>query len=324
MKKLALKIIAVVISAAIIYVGIILIMLSLGKVNWLPNVKYPLGGYGHTLIRMQEAKKVKDVDVLFIGSSHVYRGFDVRIFEEHQIKSFNLGSSSQSPFVSYYLLKEHLPQLKPQVIVMDLFWGALSLPNVEAGVDIIANSEVNDNTIDMAWNSRDIILFNSMLLSSIYQSVYPLETSIQQDFKDDKYVRGGFVESLRKQNRLSDKDLTSLKALEIKPSDIQLDYLKKIVALCKHYNVKLLFVVTPVAKEYMRSIVNYNEYSDLITMIAEEHDITLLDYNKEEKLHLDSKFDFYDAHHLTQSGVIKFNNIFIKDLKRHLLKKKPH
>lgn len=314
MKKLALKLIALVISTFIIYVGIIILMFSIGKVNWLPNVKYPLGGYGHTLVRMQEAKRVKDVDILFIGSSHVYRGFDTRIFEKHQLNAFNLGSSSQSPFVSYYLLKEHLPQLKPQVVVMDLFWGALSMSSVEAGADIIANSEISENIIDMAWESKDIILLNSVLLSSIYQTFNPIDASLQESFKYDSYIEGGYVSTLEMKNRFSTNELISLKASKIEPAGIQLDYLKKIIALCKDHNIKLLFVVTPVSKEYLKSVENYNEYSALIKKIAERDNVVLIDYNINQKLNLNTQIDFYDGHHLTQSGVIKFNELLIKDL----------
>ena len=60
------------------------------------NLNYSLGAYGHMYTRIREAEKVKNIDILFIGSSHAYRGFDTRIAKEYGFESFNLGSSSGS------------------------------------------------------------------------------------------------------------------------------------------------------------------------------------------------------------------------------------
>ena len=61
------------------------------------NVRSCVGCYGHLYSRVKDAEKIKNPDILFIGSSHSYRGFDTRVFQKHGIKAFNLGSSSQTP-----------------------------------------------------------------------------------------------------------------------------------------------------------------------------------------------------------------------------------
>ena len=72
---------------------------------WLNNnLIYKQRG-GHLHSRLLEINKHQNVDVLFLGSSHAYRGFDTRIFKESGIASFNLGSSSQAPVQSLLLLK---------------------------------------------------------------------------------------------------------------------------------------------------------------------------------------------------------------------------
>ena len=59
-----------------------------------PNLNYKLGSYGNLYSRINEAKKVKDVNILFLGSSLAYRSFDTRIFKNHGYNTFNFGSSS--------------------------------------------------------------------------------------------------------------------------------------------------------------------------------------------------------------------------------------
>ena len=61
------------------------------------------------------------VDVLFLGSSHCYCGFSPQEFYDRcGIRSYNLGSSRQSTWLSYYWLREALKTQTPQAVVMDV------------------------------------------------------------------------------------------------------------------------------------------------------------------------------------------------------------
>ncbi|MFD3002848.1 DUF1574 family protein [Pontibacter toksunensis] len=293
----------------------------MGRVHWLPNTRYTFGGYGYTLLRLQEAKKVQDVDILFIGSSHVYRGFDPRIFSQHNLRTFNLGTPNQTPFVTYHLLKEYLPSIRPRYVVMDLYWNILSLPASEAGADIISNSEITEGSLDMVWKSKDIVLLNSFLISSITQWVSPLDTTAQQEFREDRYVGAGYVESRIEKNILSKIELAHQPKSRFAPNKLQEEYLEEIVSLCKQQNVALVFVVVPVTKEYLNSVQNYQDFSDFIEGVASSNSIHLIDFNKEEGLRLNSQADFYDKDHLSQAGVEKFNAVFIEKLDSVFLRK---
>ncbi|MFQ3676285.1 MAG: hypothetical protein SNJ64_07080 [Endomicrobiia bacterium] len=58
------------------------------------NLVYKIGAYGHLFSRLKEVKSTNTIDILFLGSSHTYRGFDSRIFKRYGYETFNLGSSS--------------------------------------------------------------------------------------------------------------------------------------------------------------------------------------------------------------------------------------
>ena len=81
------------------------------------NLSYKLGHKGHSFSRFQEVEQTGDIDILFIGSSLCMRGFDPRIFEKHGYQTFNLGSGGQSPVQTLWLLKQHLGQLNPELVV---------------------------------------------------------------------------------------------------------------------------------------------------------------------------------------------------------------
>jgi len=61
------------------------------------NLNYKIGAGGHMYSRLQDIHRTSNIDILILGSSHAYRGYDPRIFNKHGFSMFNLGSSAQSP-----------------------------------------------------------------------------------------------------------------------------------------------------------------------------------------------------------------------------------
>ncbi|MCX6267461.1 MAG: hypothetical protein NTW16_08910 [Bacteroidetes bacterium] len=117
------------------------------------------GGYTHT--RMKEMKTIGHVDILVIGSSHAYRGFDPRIFASKGIKIFNLGSSAQTPIQTEILVKEHIDRLKPKLVIFEVFPGVFTNDGVESSLDLITNSDINIGTVMMTLRINNLITYNA-------------------------------------------------------------------------------------------------------------------------------------------------------------------
>ena len=107
------------------------------------NVRSCVGCYGHLYSRVKDAEKIKNPDILFIGSSHSYRGFDTRVFQKHGIKAFNLGSSSQTPINSKVLLKQYLDKINPKMVVIEAYAGTISADGVESSLDLLSNNKID-------------------------------------------------------------------------------------------------------------------------------------------------------------------------------------
>ena len=86
--------------AAFFYMAALLVLPSFIK----QNVNYKKGAPGYLYSRIKEIRTAKNTDLLFLGSSKAYRGFDPRIFEAAGYRSFNLGSSNQTPIQTYLLV----------------------------------------------------------------------------------------------------------------------------------------------------------------------------------------------------------------------------
>ena len=64
----------------------------------------------------------------------------------NNLKTFNLGSSSQTPIQTKMLLDEHLDRLNPKLVVFEVYPVVFQLEGVESALDFIANTEFNSRT----------------------------------------------------------------------------------------------------------------------------------------------------------------------------------
>src|SRR5690606_34946967 len=103
------------------------------------NLNYRIGSHGHLFSRLSEADTIQNVDILIIGSSHAYRGYDVRLFGSNGSKVFNLGSSAQTPIQTEYLVNKYINDFKPKFIVFDIYPKVLCIDGVESTMDLLSN-----------------------------------------------------------------------------------------------------------------------------------------------------------------------------------------
>jgi hypothetical protein len=254
------------------------------------------GSYGGMMSRLQEVKTVKNVDILFLGSSHTYRGFDNRIFKKAGFNTFNLGSSSQSPMQTRLLLSRYLDQLNPSTIIYEVYPNSYTSDGIESSLDIIANDKNDLGSIKMAYKQNHIKIYNS-LIYGFYRDFFNRNEGEKESRKNgsDTYVNGGFLQ----------KDLTYFKHIKYPTNSWDLNgkqfyEFEKILELIKKKNIKLILVQTPITPNLYNSFSNNNDFDKKMQSYGTY-------YNFNEMISLDDSLHFYDSHHLNQNGVNIFN-----------------
>ena len=184
------------------------------------NLNYSLGAYGHMYTRIREAEKTTNIDILFIGSSHAYRGFDTRIAREFGYESFNLGSSAQTPVQTKLLLEKYLDSLRPKMIVYEVYPYTFTNDGVESSLDIIANGWIDYKVLKMAVSLNNIKTYNS-LVYGYYRELFNRNKNFKENtvIKNDTYIPGGFVEKVMAYN--NDTAESEIKKAEWVPIDYQ-------------------------------------------------------------------------------------------------------
>ncbi len=254
-----------------------------------------------------EIDTIVNVDILFFGSSHAYRTFDPNVFKKYGFSSFNLGSSSQSPLNSYFLMKKYIQ--KCNAVIMEVYPVAFSLDGAESFVDL---ARAEPNYFDLF--SHAAAIGQVMPFQNI--SVKPFSDNYIKGQKEDFCIyRQGYVEvhdSAGKKNTVYPQVTLNKKLM-----DKQFKYLERIIRLCGSQNRKLILVYAPVPRQHQ--MVNEVYYKKTLHQITEEQKIPFFDMSR--SLPLSDSNHFYDDDHLNAAGVAIFNQYLSIALKQHLVPK---
>jgi hypothetical protein len=270
-----------------------------------PNMGYRIGISGFMRSRIAELKNYGEVDILFLGSSHAYRGFDTRIFSENGYKTFNLGSSSQTPVQTKMLIERYLDRLNPKLAIYEVYPASFASDGVESSLDIISSDANDMRTFSMALKINNIKTYNTLVYSLMCQTFGLNQGPLDPvDDGTDRYVSGGYVE-----RKITHYQPARFEEKEIALNPLQLKAFAEIAQSLKDRNIELLLVYAPVPKTYYDCYTN-NSYFDSL-MIS--HAVYI---NFNETLALNDSLHFYDHHHLNQNGVAVFNRALIELLNR--------
>jgi hypothetical protein len=295
MKNFVLNIIAFLLFSLTFYGATLFLWESYVPSRFKPNINYRIG-VGQIFSRLSEVKNTNDIDVLFLGSSRAYRSFDPRTYSSLGLKTFNLGSSSQTPIQTNLLLKRYLEDLNPKLVVFEINPLVFTLDGVESSLQIIANYRNDLHSFEMALKLNNIKTYNT-LMYGVTRDLLNLNESFTEPYKEgiDTYIPGGFVE----------KELLHFKPISFEKKEIsisrsQLDTFSEIISSLKSKDIEVILVYAPIAPSKYSSYLNMWYFDSLMTSYSEY-------YNFNEINTLKDSLHFYDENHMNQLGVELFS-----------------
>jgi len=263
---------------------------------------------GDTYQRFKDYSTSPDNDLVIIGSSHAYRGYDPRIFEANGITAFNLGSHSQSIADTEILIEEVLDKEQTRLLIYEVYPMLFEGDGFESSSFLIANCPSDKAALKMACNLSDIRTVNMLALrvgNKFIEPYAPLEG----------YTYRGYCSNTDSVG-ISDKS-KSEKHFKFKKEHAA--SLKKLIEYCHENAVNLLLVTHP--QPLTASALQFKEFNEFIAGMLEGTGFEHLDYSRNESF--SPRDHFYDSHHLNQSGVDLFNSLLIQKLKQKHLTSRP-
>lgn len=263
------------------------------------NLKSREGLDKNIVLMIQDLQNERELDVLFVGSSHAYRSFDPRIWDDYGYQTFNMGTSSQTHIHTGLLLKEYVPKVNPSLVVYEVY------------PDMFANEGIESNTIFLAYNicynqmakvvlrSRNIKSINEYIYASFRKWKSPQEIfTVDVDTILDIYRSKGYVEMKRNAFR---------EIPEFRKGNIlehQIIAFKNNIKFLNDNNIQVALVEAPVTAIEQDRFPDKERYDQLMSGYN-----NYIDFSKMNELN--DSVHFYDYHHMNQKGVEIFNPIFI-------------
>ena len=279
-----------------------LAMFVLARVNFHGHpLIYRTGSYYHlkggiAYEKFKEFDAAAHYDVVVLGSSHAYRGYDPRVFAAHGLRMFNLGSSAQTPLNTYWLLKEYVTAANCGLLVLDLYEGAMINEGLESTSELVMNMTSDRAAIGMVTDLRDLRGLNLLALRWCRAGAGP-------DFTDSTYRSGGFAErtdSLK-------SPITPKGHTEVQYRPEQLRSLGKCLELCQQRGIPVVLVTHYYPGTSDR--VGHEAFRATIDSVRAPFKVPYLDLAYAHQL--DDQHHFYDHNHLNLAGVRLFNRALI-------------
>lgn len=314
MKRLIKNIFVVGAISFLIYLGIFFLLYKIkinGTMALLRVDKYFGEKYGqHSSCSLQEFKDQPNYDVIVIGSSHAYRGYDPRIFEKSGFNIYNLGTSAQNISDSYALAETYVTADKTPHVLLDIYEGTLSDAR-EGTFKLIQTAPDFSTCVKLARYSQEVRSINLLTYRLFTDYLSPETVTNPREIKymsqDSRYIGKGYVSS-------SDSVKKTPKTRKPRPkyevNETAFAYLKQTLEVLTSRGIKVILCSHP-QPPYSR-FPNHAEFVAKVEEVAKPYQVLYFDYTNDTQFH--EKFHYYDHGHLNQAGVDLYNQLLLEKI----------
>ena len=130
---------------------------------------------GGTYVKTREFNPNEKHDIIIIGSSHAYRGYDPRIFRKYGYNSYNLGTSDQNMLCTYFLTKNYINHTNCKMVILDLYDRIFAQSTLESNSDLIQNISSDKAALEISMATKDIRTINMFTLRMFSKFSSPLD-----------------------------------------------------------------------------------------------------------------------------------------------------
>ena len=305
MKLIIRNSIKVILAASVVYGCLIFALSNITFVDrrmallFVPNLQRN-GGQELQMMHDLTADQVK-YDAVVIGSSHAYRGYDPRIFEQYGINLFNAGTSAQNPKGSLVLYNEYLKD-RTNGYILDVYDPVFELEGTESNMRLIQNVATTNAAVELV--KKDLKVYTLNALAVRLSSLNPIDEAPNKE-----YIKNGFCEKLGilytvepLSDSVFDANEEMFEAFEIMVKQMQAE--GKRVVLCSHS-----LPASPGLHNY------HDKFLSKFTPLVQRLGVTYIDltyYTEGFGIN-----EFADISHLNQHGVELYNRLLLQNPSFH-------
>lgn len=249
------------------------------------------------------------LDVVFVGSSHVYAAvFPVKLYEEYGIASCNVATSAQTLGTSYCAVKEAIEEQQPEVIVLEMY----SMYN---GSSYGSYADFHWFMDSVPFGVRKYNLLKEMLPGKEWSRyLFPIveyhnrwKELEEKDFyptQEEAFNKGATCSLFGVTETFEDLEILPKESMTGLPEG-SLEYLSKIVELCRKREVELLLITIPFYADGSAVHQDQGIYN-AVAPVAKEWDVPYINlFHHLEELDFDFSTDMGEWSHVNEKGADK-------------------
>lgn len=246
------------------------------------------------------------LDVLFLGSSHLYYGVQPNeLWKDYGITAYSMSSPEQTAATAYFLLKEAFEYQKPKVVAMESYYLWYNgLYNSESRLrQAFDGMRFGRNKLEML---QTMIPEQGLKTKLTYCLPFLKYHSRWDSLEDYDFHTQPFLRGARLDYTVVSLEDPGIPSEAASIPEINLEYLEKIIALCEENGAEFLMFATPYAVE--TDMERYNRRQGLnltLEQVLEEKEIPFLFYQRDYGELTDFTVDFRDKTHLNTAGAVK-------------------
>jgi len=295
-----------------------------------------------TRVSFHDYYKEDKLDYLFVGTSHINQQISaVQLSKNLNKNVFNLSSAWQDFIGSYYLIREAINNHKTDRIILELSVSRLAIKETDETAVFIITDYIKSPILRAQYllSSFDMDGYVNAFLR-LRRNIDPQDlpsakelTKLYREKQEpeytgyegtDKYLGKGQWGVFRS---WADEE-TGTAALNLKMGglnnfgtdaiqDREVNYLRKIIELCKDNGIELTFLMPTYSELYLINFEHFEEVAQTFYDIAKEYNIPLIDFNKVKKEYLDfGVADFHNSDHLnsyTSDRISEFMTMYLQN-----------
>lgn len=249
------------------------------------------------------------LDVLFLGSSHLYYGVQPNeLWKEYGITAYSMSSPEQTAATAYYLLKEAFQYQKPKVVAMEsyyLWYNGL----------YDSESRLRQAFDGMRFGKNKLEMLRTMLPDAgpktllTYCLPFLKYHSRWQELENYDFHTQPFLKGARLDYTTAPLENPGIPAQGTAIPEVNLEYLDKIIALCEENGAEFMMFAAPFGVE--TDMERYDRRQGLnltLEQLLQEKEIPFLFYQRDYPEVTDFTVDFRDKTHLNTAGAVKLTH----------------
>lgn len=308
-----------------------LFFVSCGIFNFLlvPPIKSTIIGVTMTDVKSQ----TENVDVLYMGSSRVYRSVNTPEISKLINKNvFNVAYENANFFTTYYLLQEVLKTNQLETLYLEV--SMTNFTRDTSSEDVFVYNTLTGQTkkdfakgINLDYNNFKLLEFTNYLKNfSNGRFVNCIKTKVKQErylgstikSTNSTYKGNGYIHAKKSLKSEEDLFLPGSYYKEGKlwssknVSEKQLTAFNNILSLCEQKNINVILFSPPYPNKITKeNSVDFNAYNNYLKEITQDKNIIYLDFSKLRKEHIElNKEYFYNANHNNGVGASKLAPVY--------------